>query len=101
MDLKQFKSWKLLYEDEDLCFSKAVNDIDKTDVFFITFFQPEKMSIATKPRTIKPKRKYQIGVLSGWIYSSADQVIEASGAAWACSAGVAEKVVSIGAAATG
>ena len=48
MDLKQFKSWKLLYEDDDLCFSKAVNDIDKTDVFFITFFQPDKMSIATK-----------------------------------------------------
>ena len=48
MDLKQFKSWKLLYEDDDLCFSKAVYDIDKTDVFFITFFQPEKMSIATK-----------------------------------------------------
>lgn len=48
MNLKQFKSWKLLYEDDDLCFSKAVYDADQTDVFFITFFDPEKIAVATK-----------------------------------------------------
>lgn len=48
MNLKQFKSWKLLYEDDDLCFSKAVYDTDHTDVFFITFFDPEKIAVATK-----------------------------------------------------
>jgi hypothetical protein len=48
MALNQFKSWKLLYEDHDLCFSKAVNKNDASNVFFITFFDPDKMSVATK-----------------------------------------------------
>jgi len=48
MALNQFKSWKLLYEDHDLCFSKAVNKNDASKVFFITFFNPDKMSVATK-----------------------------------------------------
>jgi hypothetical protein len=48
MALNQFKSWKLLYEDHDLCFSKAVNKDDASNVFFITFFDPDKMSVATK-----------------------------------------------------
>jgi len=48
MTLNQFKSWKLLYEDHDLCFSKAVNKNDASNVFFITFFDPDKMSVATK-----------------------------------------------------
>jgi len=48
MNLNQFKSWKLLYEDNDICFSKAVNNMDQSNVFFITFFSPENMSIATK-----------------------------------------------------
>lgn len=48
MNLNQFKSWKLLFEDEELCFSSAVNTIDQLDVFFITFFNPEKISKATK-----------------------------------------------------
>ena len=48
MALNQFKSWKLLYEDYDLCFSKAVNKNDASNVFFITFFDPDKMSVATK-----------------------------------------------------
>lgn len=48
MNLQQFKSWKLLYEDQDLCFSKAVLASDKIDVFFITFFKPESLSKATR-----------------------------------------------------
>lgn len=48
MNLNQFKSWKLLFEDEELCFSSAVNSIDQLNVFFITFFNPEKISKATK-----------------------------------------------------
>ncbi|HSN66206.1 MAG TPA: hypothetical protein VLS94_06170, partial [Fusibacter sp.] len=48
MALNQFKSWKLLYEDHDLCFSKAVNKNDASNVFFITFFDPDKMSVATR-----------------------------------------------------
>lgn len=48
MNLNQFTSWKLLYEDEELCFSSAVNTINQLDVFFITFFVPENISKATK-----------------------------------------------------
>ena len=48
MNLNQFKSWKLLYEDNELCFSKAVNNMDQSNVFFITLFNPEKLSVATK-----------------------------------------------------
>ncbi|GAB6106264.1 hypothetical protein [Fusibacter bizertensis] len=48
MNLNQFKSWKLLFEDEELCFSSAVNTIDQLNVFFITFFNPDKISKATK-----------------------------------------------------
>lgn len=48
MNLQQFKSWKLLYEDQDLCFSKAEMASDKIDVFFITFFKPENLSKATR-----------------------------------------------------
>ncbi|HAS74646.1 MAG TPA: hypothetical protein DCS67_10925 [Clostridiales bacterium UBA8960] len=48
MNLQQFKSWKLLYEDLDLCFSRAVYEMDKVNVFFITFFKPENLAIATK-----------------------------------------------------
>lgn len=48
MNLNQFKSWKLLYEDNELCFSKAVNNMDQSNVFFITLFTPDKLSIATK-----------------------------------------------------
>lgn len=48
MNLNQFKSWKLLYEDNELCFSKAVNYMDQSNVFFITLFSPDKLSIATK-----------------------------------------------------
>ena len=48
MTLNDFKSWKLLYEDEQLCFSSAVTIIDQTPVFLITFFNPENISKATK-----------------------------------------------------
>ncbi len=48
MTLNDFKSWKLLYEDEQLCFSSAVTIIDQTPVFLITFFMPENISKATK-----------------------------------------------------
>ena len=48
MNLKQFKSWKLLYEDESQCFSKAVLEIDQIPVFLITIFNPEEIAIATK-----------------------------------------------------
>lgn len=48
MTLNDFKSWKLLYEDEQLCFSSAVTIIDQTPVFLITFFTPENISKATK-----------------------------------------------------
>lgn len=48
MNLKQFKSWKLLYEDESQCFSKAIYEIDQSPVFLITIFNPEALAIATK-----------------------------------------------------
>lgn len=48
MNLKHFKSWKLLYEDNDICFSKAIHEPTQSKVFFITLFTPDKMSIATK-----------------------------------------------------
>jgi hypothetical protein len=48
MNLKQFKSWKLLYEDEFQCFSKAILEIDEIPVFLITIFNPEEIAIATK-----------------------------------------------------
>lgn len=48
MNLKQFKSWKLLYEDEFQCFSKAILETDQSPVFLITIFNPEEIAIATK-----------------------------------------------------
>lgn len=48
MNLKQFKSWKLLYEDEFQCFSKAIYEIDQVPVFLITVFNPEEIARATK-----------------------------------------------------
>lgn len=48
MNLKQFKSWKLLYEDEFQCFSKAIYEIDQIPVFLITVFNPEEIARATK-----------------------------------------------------
>lgn len=48
MNLSQFKSWKLLYEDDDMCFSKAVDSTNQTNVFFISIFSPQNVSIATR-----------------------------------------------------
>lgn len=48
MNLKQFKSWKLLYEDDQQCFSKAIYENDETPAFLITIFNPEEVAIATK-----------------------------------------------------
>ena len=48
MNLNQFKSWKLLYEDDDMCFSKAIDSTNQMPVFFISIFSPENVSIATR-----------------------------------------------------
>ena len=48
MNLSQFKSWKLLYEDDDMCFSKAVDGTNQMNVFFISIFSPENVSLATR-----------------------------------------------------
>lgn len=46
--INQYKSWKLLYEDDNQCFSKAIEIETENDVLVITHFEPNRIKKSVK-----------------------------------------------------